>query len=191
MSVETRDPEIRKAFKETLAELSENKGVLCFSRKWHNPVLWSHYGDKHKGVCLGIDIPEKNIMPVAYKPNRLKIDKKQDLKKGEIGEETMRRILTTKFADWRYEDEVRVFVGLDKRDSKTGLYYEDFGADLSLREVIIGPKCHFSVSDINNLITKYNGQVKVIPSRLAFMTFRVIERKMKVLIKKPIKIKNV
>lgn len=190
MSVDTRDLEIRKAFKETLTELSERTGVLCFSRAWHNPVLWSHYGDKHKGVCLGVDIPDETVMPVAYEPKRLKIDKTRDLKKGEIGEGTMHRILTTKFADWRYEDEVRVFVELEERDTKTGLYYKDFGADISLKEVIIGPKCHFSVSDLNNVVTKYNGQVRVIPSRLAFMTFSVIERKMKVFIKKPIKKKN-
>ncbi len=189
MSVDTRDPEIRKAFKETLTELSEKTGVLCFSRAWHNPVLWSHYGDKHKGVCLGVDIPDETVMPVAYEPKRLKIDKTRDLKKGEIGEGTMHRILTTKFADWRYEDEVRVFVDLDERDTKTGLYYRDFGSDISLKEVIIGPKCHFSVSDLNNVVTKYNGQVRVIPSRLAFRSFSVIERKMK-LSKKPIKKKN-
>ena len=26
-------------------------GMLCFSKGWHNPVQWSHYTDKHKGIC--------------------------------------------------------------------------------------------------------------------------------------------
>ena len=25
-------------------EFSRDIGVICFSRYWHNPVLWSHYG---------------------------------------------------------------------------------------------------------------------------------------------------
>jgi hypothetical protein len=187
MCVDMRDSEIRKAFRETLSDLSERTGVLCFSRAWHNPVLWSHYADKHKGVCLGFDIPEGAVMPVGYEPERLKINKTRDLKAGEIGESTMRRILATKFEGWRYEDEVRVFVRLDKPDTKTGLYYKDFGPDLSLKEVIIGPRCHFSVSDLNNVITKYNGEVRVIPSRLAYGAFKVIE--MKVVQKKKFKIK--
>lgn len=192
MCVDMRDSEIRKAFRKTVSDLSERTGVLCFSRAWHNPVLWSHYADKHKGVCLGFDIPEEAAMLVGYEPNRLNIDRTRDLKAGEIGERTMQRILATKFEDWRYEDEVRVFVGLDEPDTKTGLYYKDFGADLCLKEVIIGPRCHFSVSDLNNVLTKYNDEVRVIPSRLAFGAFKVIERKVvhKKKIKRKIKTKS-
>jgi hypothetical protein len=39
-----------------LTHLIRSSGALCFSRNWRNPVLWSHYGDKHKGICLGLDI---------------------------------------------------------------------------------------------------------------------------------------
>jgi hypothetical protein len=192
MCIDMRDSDIRKAFRDTLSDLAGKKGVICFSRAWHNPVLWSHYADKHKGVCLGFDIPEETAITVGYEPERLKIVKKRDLIAGEIDEKTMRRILSTKFEDWRYEDEVRVFVGLEEPNTKTGLYYKDFGTDFSLKEVIIGPRCHFSVSDFNNVLTKYNGEVRVIPSRLAFGTFNVIERKviLKKKIKRKIKIKR-
>ena len=135
------------------------------------------------------------LMPVGYEPKRLKIDKTRDLTPGKIGEETMLRILATKFSDWHYEDEVRVFVSLDKPDTKTGLYYKYFGADLSLKEVIIGPRCHFSVSDLNSVLTKYGGGVRVIPSRLAYRTFKVIEKKVvlkrKLVLKKKTKQGNV
>jgi hypothetical protein len=187
MCVDMRDHEIRQAIKETLSELSEETGILCFSRAWSNPVLWSHYGDKHKGLCLGFDVPDEAVIPVNYEPKRLKIDIKQDLKKDQSGETMMRRILSTKFEDWRYEDEFRIFVSIDESDIKTGLYYKDFGEDLSLKEVIIGPKCHFSVSDLNSVLTKYNGEVRVIRSRLAFGTFKVTE---KLLVKRKIKRKN-
>lgn len=188
LSVDMRNLEIRRKFRETLLALSEKKGVICFSRAWHNPVLWSHYGDKHKGVCLGFDIAEKTVMSVGYAPKRLRINPKMDLKGDEIGEKTMQRILTTKFEDWRYEDEIRVFFDLDKRDPKTGLRYKKFGPDLCLKEVIIGPKCHFSTSDMRHVLMQYNDEISVLPSRLAYSTFRVIEKR--TVLKKKIKKKR-
>lgn len=29
--------------------------AACFSKSFHNPSMWSHYGDAHKGVCLIYD----------------------------------------------------------------------------------------------------------------------------------------
>jgi hypothetical protein len=40
--------------------------MLCFSRDWHNPVQWSHYADKHRGICLGFDVPDSLLVPVQY-----------------------------------------------------------------------------------------------------------------------------
>ncbi len=34
-------------------------GVLCFSRCWNNILMWSHYGDRHKGICRGFDVPDE------------------------------------------------------------------------------------------------------------------------------------
>ena len=31
-------------------------GALCFSTNWSNPLLGSHYAEKHNGICLGFDI---------------------------------------------------------------------------------------------------------------------------------------
>jgi len=184
MCVDMSDHEIRRAFNKTLSDLSETKGVLCFSKAWDNPVLWSHYGDKHKGICLGIEVPDKLAITVSYEPKRLQVDIRKDFEDGEIGEEMMLRVLATKFEGWKYEDEVRVFVNLEEIDNATGLYYKNFGKDLFLKEIIIGPKCHFGVSDIKNILTKYKEEVKIIPSRLAFRSYKVIARK--VLLKKKI-----
>ena len=173
-------------FNKSLADLSETTGVICFSKAWNNPVLWSHYGDKHKGICLGFDLPDKSVVPVNYEPKRLQIDMKKDFDEGKFGQEKMLRILATKFKDWQYEDEARVFYRLEESDSLTGLFYKDFGDDLLLKEVIIGPRCHFGVSDLYNILTKYKDEVKVIASRLAYRSFKVIEKR----VRKRVKRKN-
>ena len=46
----------RDALIHTRKELSD-VGLLCFSFKWLNPLLWAHYADKHKEICLGFDLP--------------------------------------------------------------------------------------------------------------------------------------
>jgi len=45
----------REFLRWTKERLIGKLGLLCFSRNWHNPVLWSHYADKHRGICPGFD----------------------------------------------------------------------------------------------------------------------------------------
>lgn len=52
LGVELPNRALRRAFAAWKAKALREYGVLCFSRKWSNPVLWSHYADKHKGICL-------------------------------------------------------------------------------------------------------------------------------------------
>lgn len=47
-------------------------GVICFSEDWTDPVLWSHYAAKHKGVALGFDVKTSSVQKVVYAPTRLK-----------------------------------------------------------------------------------------------------------------------
>ncbi|MEX3858214.1 DUF2971 domain-containing protein [Paraburkholderia sp. BR10923] len=54
--------------------LLKQRGVICFSTDWQNPVIWAHYGAKHYGVCLGFDVPDSLAMRVSYEPNRLDFD---------------------------------------------------------------------------------------------------------------------
>lgn len=41
------------------------RGVCCFSKTYSNPLLWSHYGDQHKGLCIGYGM-ERNPMPQLH-----------------------------------------------------------------------------------------------------------------------------
>jgi hypothetical protein len=70
MSCELPTPAHREAFQHYKASVARRYGALCFSRAWKNPVLWSHYGDKHKGICLGFDVPDEAIRPIIYTATR-------------------------------------------------------------------------------------------------------------------------
>lgn len=53
---------------------NEKWGLICFSKTWNNPVLWSHYADRHRGVCLGFKIPDDRVAQVKYTRSRLNIN---------------------------------------------------------------------------------------------------------------------
>ena len=52
------DPRIRQAFLTTRDEIGAERGLACFSSAWSNPVIWAHYSDNHKGLCLGFEVPD-------------------------------------------------------------------------------------------------------------------------------------
>lgn len=53
------DRRVRQALKNTKDEMAQQCGLLCFSLDWHNPLLWSHYADRHRGIALGFDIDDQ------------------------------------------------------------------------------------------------------------------------------------
>ena len=50
------DGEVRRAVRAWKEDFHRTKGILCFSRTWDNPVLWSHYSEKHRGICLTFNV---------------------------------------------------------------------------------------------------------------------------------------
>ena len=129
-----KDRRLRDALRAYKDQMATRFGVLCFSRHWHNPVLWSHYADRHRGVCLGFDIDSRSAKPVAYQSERPRL---------RIPPSTLdaNQLLYTKFLDWQYEEEWRSWIQIDERDPATGLYFYNFDSCVRLREVIVGPLC--------------------------------------------------
>lgn len=125
-------------------------GMLCFSKSWDNPLLWSHYGRDHTGMALGFDIPdrypsgEQFYFEVNYVEKPKHFAHKQD--DMAIAKQTLIAALSTKFDHWSYEQEVRLFLGLSEPDKETGLFFVGLGEMLRLREVIFGVR-HSSFSE--------------------------------------------
>jgi hypothetical protein len=136
--VDITHPAIAKAIDNHLAHFRQTAGIICFSRNWDNLLLWSHYGDSHAGVCLGIDIadPLGIDADVLYQPNVLQIRGRED-----VTPDLIDRLLRTKHESWSYEQEVRLLVCLRDPPDKNGRRWMKFGAPLRLKEVIIGVNC--------------------------------------------------
>lgn len=117
-------------------------GVLSLSRRWNSILMWSHYGDFHKGYCIGFD--EKKLRNsgffgkggnVSYTTELPFIDPIED----EDIVKTSFYQTHYKAKDWEYEEEYRLTkLFFDKPDEEPNRLIKI--PEDCLREVIIGLK---------------------------------------------------
>ncbi len=158
-------------------DMFSDKGLICFSMGWKNPVIWSHYAESHKGLALGFDIQDNIAMRVEYVEKRIEMLPNLRNGKSTSAESNFgRRIMTTKFHHWAYEDEVRLFSPLADHQFENGIYFEPFNEQIILREVIIGAHYEFG-NDLKLHDDLLGGGIKFTTARLAFKTFSVVPQK--------------
>lgn len=158
------DRRLRQAFQRMKDEMSRRFGVLCFSMSWHNPLLWSHYADRHHGLALGFDVNSEILKAVSYAAERPVLK--------QVSIEVVPLLLFTKFIDWQYEQEARIFTTLEDRDPDSGLFFGGFNEQLVLREVIVGPLSSVTQQDLLEALGT-TSDVEFIKGRLAFNSFQV------------------
>src|SRR5229473_3068186 len=166
--VSQENRQLRPALRKYKKEMSERFGLICFCKQWHNPLLWSHYADKHRGMCLGFDVDDRALIPVNYVNDRSAL-------KMPLTKESADELLFTKYLDWKYEEELRNWFQFDNRED--GHYFYPFDGFVQLTEVIAGPLCTETEDRINEALKDYPKRVSVIKARLAFKTFRVVKNK--------------
>jgi len=140
-------------------------GMLCFSSDWRDPVIWAHYTDKHRGLCLGFEIPDKYATKVNYVADRLQFPDQPELAHAAAW-------VFTKFANWAYEKEIRLCTTLTAKSD--GLYFKEFGEDLNLVEVIAGARCKLAKNEILEAVRPLNN-VKLTKARPGFHRFEIVE----------------
>jgi len=135
--------------------VADRFGVICFSDNWCSPVMWAHYGDKHKGLCLGFDVRE--AAEVRYEPERLKHKLDQTQSGVRVSAELAKVAMTTKFDEWSYEREWRVFKELTAPHLDGNFYQElailsSCARSLSVLDVSRRPRILPSLSATLNIL---------------------------------------
>lgn len=95
------------AQQEFLAATLAKAGVYCVSEKNDDILMWSHYSDNHKGVCLefdGMSHLMAEAMQVQYSSERPIINRLKE----NSAEPMMKKALLTKSQHWSYEYEWRI-----------------------------------------------------------------------------------
>lgn len=159
---------LRDALHSYKRTMNEKFGLICFSEDWENPLLWSHYADKHRGICLGFETDDRILKKVRYVKERLALTLP-------ITKETAEQLLWAKYWDWRYEREWRTWLQFDERDGEHYFYKFETQPDfMRLREVIVGPLCKTTEEQVRAALDGRYDSVRIIKARLAFNTFRVV-----------------
>ena len=173
LCVDLSDKTFRKEMHEWKTELSKTKGMLCFSEDWKNPVHWSHYADKHKGVCLRFEISTDLIKKVEYDTERTIEETKKLIKDRTTDLKGVTRMLSTKFKHWEYEAEWRAYLNLHKKDPVTGLYFYNWTDSIKLTGVLIGAESKVKRADVTAVLRELASDVELLNMRLAFTSFDV------------------
>jgi hypothetical protein len=150
---------IAREFKieEVVQSLFADTGVFCFStigRKSsrdtgpRNTLMWSHYGDSHRGICLQFQVSKdprilRNLVRVSYTDNYPTIN----WLSSKHHEECL-SAATNKHSKWSYEHEWR-YVRLNSANTKVQF------SPCFLAGIILGAKVdEATITEINRLLTK-------------------------------------
>ncbi|MGB9989356.1 DUF2971 domain-containing protein [Pseudoduganella rhizocola] len=88
-------------------------GVFSLARRFSCPLMWSHYGDEHRGLCVGYSIPERarsQLYRVDYGGSRLIATSRiAAMLDGDVAarSEINAAVFLRKAKDWKYEKEWR------------------------------------------------------------------------------------
>lgn len=165
-SLVMHDLEFLNNFNAGLRAVHDMAGLICFSADWRNPVQWAHYAYNHTGLCFGFDTPRQYLRKVKYVRDRVQHN-------GRLTEGDVEKLLLTKYEDWRYEKEYRVFVPLKTPDGADNLFYTDFHNNLKLKTVIIGVNSTLNFSDVSDLLGNPDGEIEVFKAGADYHKFEM------------------
>jgi hypothetical protein len=140
-------PHIQACLDQFLAILNDSFGITCFSERLREPVLWSHYADAHRGICLEFDQDlDDALFEVDYTSERCVIDLDRIGVNASDSElrEIVRGLTRKKSPSWSYEKERRTISDLAKCTVSEGMYLNPIPPDY-LKRVIVGVNCTIGV----------------------------------------------
>lgn len=101
---------------EVLRESISDLGMLCLSALNDDILMWSHYADGHRGICLEFDKDQLEkqyyLAEVTYRDRYPEFGEFVRLAKNN----EMHMVLWTKATHWRYEQEWRAIVNVINND---------------------------------------------------------------------------
>jgi len=174
LSIDFSEKSLRPKFKQLKDSLSKKLAIICFTKSWRNPLLWSHYADRHRGCALEFDISQSELVQIEYRKSRVKIPNNIPL--NDFLTQFELKLVSTKYSGWKYENEYRLF--LDKNElTKVDRYlFYNFDSGFFPSAIIAGPLSKLDQNTIEKNLP-FGKSINFIKSRLAFKSFEVVKNK--------------
>lgn len=129
-----------------------DKGIVSLAERATCPLMWSHYGDQHNGICVGYAVPaDAQLHKVKYGGAPIvRASLVQSMLEGSASarKQVDEAVLLRKAPDWKYESEWRLIGDRGAQDNP-----------LELSEVVFGFRC---------------------PPAVQFAVFRALEKRLQV-----------
>jgi hypothetical protein len=160
------DPCEGTANQEGLCTVSMNRSLTCFTANETNALMWAHYADAHRGICIGFRTAAcaalRSARPITYQ---------RKLPNCRIGFEDREanKIFLTKSTDWEYEQEWRV---LQSTESEAFPYISL--PRNSIATVIVGVRItEDDVRWIQDWIRFFGGRIKLLQSEFSSTNYEM------------------
>ncbi|MCB0252583.1 MAG: DUF2971 domain-containing protein [Anaerolineae bacterium] len=155
-------PDTKKEYLEKIHEGKRNLRICSFSQDFRNLLLWAHYADGFKGICIEVELndwPDQEVTNVHYDSYRLIFSNDQ----GQYAHYWPTMILKEKNTAWKYEKEIRI---LTKKEFVTF-------PGVEIKSVLLGHRTSDSIREaLFRLVPK---DAKVWQTKISESTNRVIK----------------
>jgi hypothetical protein len=93
-------------------KLEKKRIKICsLSMTYDCHLLWAHYADGFSGMAIEVKLPERS--PQVRKVTYGGVFAYVDIAKAEVAYDEARRILSSKYQEWQYEQEIRIITDTD------------------------------------------------------------------------------
>lgn len=151
-----------KVYRNIIEEHRRNLLLFCTSRTRSSTLMWSHYAQNHKGVCIGLYLPtfyenldlatcNVHYVDKVYPPLNILSDNRQEWAVDYY------KWINSKSKIWEYEGEVRsCILNIEKKiPLKDGLYYDLSYPKENFDEVIFGAGVQENeINDLRKIISE-------------------------------------
>lgn len=181
VDIDVQNYYIRMLIQEIKCQLDstmKSRGVLSMTSHWNSPLMWSHYANEHKGICIEYDISQavcKRPKAVDYLGERgIHLSKVSDYvfnNSINATEEIEHKYFYTKANQWSYEKEWRY---VSERQGSTSDPFH-------LSAVYFGMRCEYSV--ISSIVKLLNGSESKISFYKAYAcqsTFEILRHEVEI-----------
>ncbi len=114
----------------------EGLHILSLTNSPHKKLMWSHYAESHRGVCLTVEVPSRLVYPMCYSSQRVyensdinKIIEKSTIKRKKNAQKNFallpnkKKYAYVKDKKWIYELEYRIV--FDENDESSLIFEDD------------------------------------------------------------------
>lgn len=172
-------------------ETRNNTLISCFSKRYDSILMWSHYGDMHKGICIEFDRPEKDFLDVKYSKKRCKFDLEDTTRrllgymlsneKVNSNDKNLIKCISKPFIikslEWKYEEEVRCIFSLSSEGVTNSDELKLYTMPSKIKKIYIGCRANSDSNDFKKIMkVAQEKNIDIVHLKISDSTFNVEEK---------------